>query len=104
METPLGRKMIKDNFERIKSRYSENQWDTPIGGFFKTIEKMKDYPEFKEEYEKYGYLAQVYQDSSVPAIKFMDPMEVLELAKKGYDFYVLLDMKVNKTLKVFKLR
>ena len=41
METPLGRKMIKDNFERIKVRYSENQWDTPIGGFFKTIEKMK---------------------------------------------------------------
>ena len=34
------------NFERIKVRYSENQWDTPIGGFFKTIEKMKDYPEF----------------------------------------------------------
>lgn len=86
METPLGRKMIKDNFERIKVRYSENQWDTPIGGFFKTIEKMKDYPEFKEEYEKYGYLAQIYQDSSVPAIKFIDPMEVLELAKKGYDF------------------
>lgn len=86
METPLGRRKIKDNFDRIKGRYSENQWDTSIRGFFETVKRMKGHPEFAEEYKKYGYLAQVYEEAGIPTIQFKDPMEVLELAKQGYDF------------------
>ena len=86
METPLGRRKIKDNFDRILTRFCENQWDTPVSGFFEMVRKMENFPEFKEEYDKYGYLAKVYEESSIPPIQFKDPMEVLELAKKGYDF------------------
>ena len=86
IETPYGRRVIKENFERIKSKYSKNQWDTPVGGFFATVSKMEGFPELAEEYEKYGYLAKIYEESSIPPIKKMDPMEVLELAKNGYDF------------------
>lgn len=86
MDTPLGRKMIKDGFDKIRRRYTENKWVPSISGFFATVKKMENYPEFQREYEKYGYLAKLYDEAKVPEIRFKDPLEVLELAKKGYDF------------------
>lgn len=86
LDTPLGRRKVKENFERIKDRYSQNEWDTPVGGFFATIKKMEGLPEFKEEYDKYSYLAQLYSEIDVPIFKVQDPMEILRLAKEGFDF------------------
>lgn len=64
LKTELGRKKLKQHFNEIKEKCFPNINDGVFftEEFFTIIKALKDIPEFKEEYEEYGYFAQLYDD------------------------------------------
>lgn len=80
LQTELGRKKLKEKFEKIKSIYT---LDRNMLDFFKLIRAMKDYPEFQEEYEDYSYWADLYEEIEVPKPRVLkSPADIFSLPQK----------------------
>ncbi len=76
-----GREYIKQNFEKIKKLVIRNYGDVSLNNFFEFVEKLKEIPEFLEEYEEYHYWAELYQEIQIlpPEIEIKDPLDIFRL-------------------------
>lgn len=72
LKTSDGRKKAKENFEVLKE-------DAKVDEFFRFIEKIKDVPEFEEEYNRYSFWSKMYSQVMPDKPEFFNIYEIMEL-------------------------
>ncbi len=77
LQTEEGRKKVKENFYKIKDKCFpiETGDDLNTEGFFRFIRSSENVEGFEEEYEEYGYWAQLYEQIKVPEYR-LDNLKV----------------------------
>ena len=68
VKTELGRKKLAENFDSIKEKYFYAMMleHSNVINFLNFIKQLKDVPELQNEYGKYSYWAELYDQIKVP--------------------------------------
>ena len=82
LKTEKGRKIVKEKFETIKDKFfPDSRFGTlNIKGFFKVVNSIKNIEGFEEEYEKYGFWADLYEQIKIPKLK-IEPGDITSILK-----------------------